>query len=202
MSTPRKTRAETAQDTAQRLLGTARRLFAAEGAAPVSLDALAAEAGVTRGALHHHFTNKTGLFEAVFRAEVAAIGARLDAIWDAELDRGAGRWATFRTCFHAYLDEVLQPGPRRILLLDGPAVLGVQALDILMEDGFGVIVEDLHRLIDKGRVVPLDPVAMAHLFNGATINLALWVADAPPGTDRAAPAHAALRTMFDGFTRG
>jgi AcrR family transcriptional regulator len=201
MSTPRKTRAETAQDTAERLTATARRIFAAEGAAAVSLDALAAEAGVTRGALHHHFGNKTGLFEAAFRAEIAALGQILDRVWDDDIARGADAWTAFRDCFHAYLGAILAPGPRRILLQDGPSLLGLRAVDILMEDGFGTIVDQLGDLAARGRVAALDPVAMAHLFNGATINLAFWAAEAPAGEDRLTPAHAALRTMFDGFTR-
>ncbi len=202
MSIPRKTRAESAQETAARLLDTARRVFAAEGAGNVSLDALAAEAGLTRGALHHHFTNKAGLFEAVFRREVATLGARLDAIWEADKAAGADRWASFRRTFHAYLDSIVEPGTRRILLQDGPAVLGVLAVDVLMEDGFGLIVEDLRAMIAAGRLVPVDPVAAAHLFNGATINLAFWMAEAAPGEDRLTKAHAALDAMFRGFATG
>lgn len=202
MSTARKTRAETAQETADRLVATARRVFAAEGAAAASLDALAAEAGMTRGALHHHFGNKAGLFEAVFRREVANLGARLDAVWEADMARGVARWDAFRHTFHAYLDEIVQPGPRRILLQDGPSLLGLAAVDILMDQGFGVMVEDLHGLIAGGRVAALDPVAMAHLFNGATINLAFWAAEAEAGEDRLTRAHATLAAMFDGFTRG
>jgi AcrR family transcriptional regulator len=202
MSTARRTRAETAQETADRLIATARRVFAAEGAATASLDALAAEAGVTRGALHHHFTNKAGLFEAVFRREIAAMGARLDAVWEADMARGTDRWDAFRHTFHAYLDDIVQPGLRRILLQDGPSILGVAALDILLEQGFGVMVDDLKVLGAAGRVAALDPVAMAHLFNGATINLAFWAAEAAPGEDRLARAHAALNAMFDGFTKG
>lgn len=201
MSTTRKTRAETAQDTADRLLATARRLFAAEGASAVSLDALAAETGVTRGALHHHFTNRAGLFEAVFRREVLDLGQKFDRLWETETAAGRDRWATFRLCFHTYLDEVVKPGTRRILLQDGPAILGETAVDVLLADGFGTMVEDLRAMIAQGRVAPLDPVAMAHLFNGATINLAFWAAEDAPGEDRLARAHAAIEVMFDGFGR-
>jgi hypothetical protein len=64
------------------------------------------------------------------------------------------------------------------------------------------MVEDLKSLSAAGRVAALDPVAMAHLFNGATINLAFWAAEAASGEDRLARAHAALNAMFDGFTKG
>jgi AcrR family transcriptional regulator len=201
MSTARKTRAETAQETADRLLAVAAQAFMRDGAAGVSLDALAAEAGLTRGALHHHFTNKAGLFEAVLRRLVGELGARLDAAWETDRAAGLGRWPAFRRWFHNYLDAVIEPGLRRILLLEAPAVLGVKGIDILMDEGFGAMVEDLRRLIAAGRLPALDPVALGHLINGAVVNLAYWAAEAPPGEDRAAAAHAALAAMLDGLGR-
>lgn len=201
MSTDRKTRAETAADTAARLIAVAAPAFAMQGFAAVSLDHLAAEAGVTRGALHHHFGNKAGLFEAVLREAVEGLGQRLDTKWEGEIATGADRWTAFRRCIHLYLDEALQPDRRRILFQDAPAVLGVQAFDIVMDHGFGTMVEDLRGLVEGGRIPPVDPLALAHLLNGAVVNLAFWAADAPPGEDRLARAHAALAAVFDGLTR-
>ena len=63
------------------------------------------QAGVTRGALHHHFTNKAGLFEAVLRRMDAEIGDEIDAAWDPALPS----WTAWRACFHQYLDAVLRP---------------------------------------------------------------------------------------------
>ena len=74
MSTDRRTRAEQAQETSDRILAVAREVFTSQGVAQASLDAIAAQAGVTRGALHHHFTNKAGLFEAVLLQMDAEIG--------------------------------------------------------------------------------------------------------------------------------
>lgn len=202
MSTDRKTRAETAADTAARLVSTATAAFASQGFASVSLDQLAADAGVTRGALHHHFGNKAGLFEAVLRGVVGQLGDRLDATWEAALAGGVDRWMAFRRCFHVYLDEALRPDRRRILFLDAPAVLGVKAFDIVMDHGFGLMVEDLRGLVDTGQIAAADPVALAHLMNGAVVNLAFWAAEAGPGEDRLSRAHAALAVMFDGLTRG
>lgn len=196
MSTSAKTRAAMAQDTTARLIAVARASFAAIGFNATSLDVVAAEAGVTRGAVHHHFTNKTGLFEAVLRQIDAELGAEIQLIWDAEPDH----WAGFRRCFHGYLDAILRPDRRRIMFLDAPAVLGVKGIDILMDSGFGAIVDELQRMILDGRVVTVDAVAMAHLINGATINLAFWVAESSMGEDRITRAHTTLAAMFDGFT--
>lgn len=189
-------RAEAAELTALRLVATARMAFAVQGFAQVSLDALAAEAGVTRGALHHHFQNKMGLFEAVFRAVDAEIGAELDVIYDAQGDA----WAGLKACYHAYLDLALRPDRARILFRDAPSVMGARAMEILMESGFATIVDDLAVLIAKGRLRPLDPVAVAHVLNGAVMAQVLWLAaaEAPTETQRTA-AHAALEAVFDGL---
>lgn len=200
MSTDRKTRSETAQDTADRLIATATRAFAASGFAAVSLDALAAEAGVTRGALHHHFGNKAGLFEAVLRRAVAEVGQALDAVWDADMAAGADPWTAFRHCSHVYLDAGLAPGRRRILFQDAPSVLGMRGLDILMGEGFGVMVEDLRKLVDGGSITAVDPLALGHLLNGAIVNLAMWAVDGTPGEKRLSRAHATLASVFDGMT--
>ncbi len=189
-------RMEAAEQTAARLVTTARRAFAEQGFAQVSLDALAAEAGVTRGALHHHFTNKAGLFEAVLRAVDAEIGAELDLIYDAEPDT----WRAFRACYHAYLDLALRPDRARILFRDAPAVLGARAMEILMESGFAPIVEDLDRLITAGRLLPLQPEAVAHVLNGAVMAQVLWLADEDhPDPERLRAAHAVLDAVFDGL---
>lgn len=189
-------RAEAAEQTAARLVATARRAFAAQGFAQVSLEALAAEAGVTRGALHHHFQNKAGLFEAVFRAVDAEIGDELDRIYEAEADP----WRGLIACYHAYLDLALRPDRARILFRDAPAVMGARAMGILMESGFATIVEDLAGLIARGRLRPLDPVAVAHVLNGAVMAQALWLATAEDaaGAQRRA-AHDALAAVFDGL---
>ena len=197
MSNLRTTRAQAAQGTTERLIAAAHRAFAEHGFAEVSLDALAAEAGVTRGALHHHFGNKAGLFEAVLRRIDAEIGAEMQAVWETTSDA----WEGFRACFHVYLDSVLRPDRSRILFQDAPAVLGLKAVDILMESGFGEMLADLQGFIDSRRITAPDAEALAHLLNGATINLAFWAAEGEAGDGRRERAHATLAAVFDGLTR-
>jgi AcrR family transcriptional regulator len=196
MSTDRKSRAEAARETTERLITAARAAFADKGFAEVSLDALAAEAGVTRGALHHHFTNKTGLFEAVLRRVDAEIGAEVQARWEPQADQ----WRCFQGCFHVYLDAILRPDRARIVFQDAPAVLGMKAVDILLDSGFGEVVAELDTFLAEGRIRGADAEALGHLINGATINLAFWAAEAPPDEDRLPRAHAALTALFDGLT--
>jgi AcrR family transcriptional regulator len=182
-------------ETMHRLLTVARKAFAEQGFAATSLDALAGEAGLTRGALHHHFGNKTGLFEAVLRRVDSEIDAALDAEWDAEPDK----WRAFRNCYARYLDEALDPSRRRIMFQDAHSVLGSRAYEILMDEGLGTLIEDLRRLIAEGRVAPVDPEALAQMLNGAISNLAWWAATAAPGEDRLPRAHQTLAMVLDGM---
>jgi AcrR family transcriptional regulator len=197
MSTGRITRAQAAQATTERLIAAAHRAFAERGFAEVSLDALAAEAGVTRGALHHHFGNKAGLFEAVLRRIDVEIAAEMQAVWVARTDA----WEGLRACFHAYLDAVLRPDRSRILFQDAPAVLGMKSVDILMESGFGDMVAALQGLVDSRRISAPDAEALGHLLNGATINLAFWAAEDAADVGRRKRAHATLAALFDGLAR-
>jgi AcrR family transcriptional regulator len=192
MSTPVQTRQDMAHATTERLLAVARRRFAEHGFHAASLDALSAEAGVTRGALHHHFTNKAGLFEAVLHKIDAEIGAELDALWDTIPDP----WDAFQACCHAYLDAVLRPDLCRILLQDAPAVLGVQAFDILFESGLADIIAELDHLIRDGRVRGSSAEPLAHLINGAIINLAFWAAS---DRSRRILAHDTLSLLLHGL---
>jgi AcrR family transcriptional regulator len=196
MSTDSKrSRAEAAAETMARLVAVAREAFAEEGYGAVSLDALAARAGVTRGALHHHFGNKAGLFRAVVEQIDAEIGGQLDEVWEAHEDD----WAGFRACYHSYLDAVLTPARRRIVFRDMPAVMGLEGIDLLMNSGFAQVVEDLRGLIEARRITAADPEALAHLINGAAMQLAFWAAEGDAA--RVSRAHAALDAVFEGMTQ-
>lgn len=187
-------RAVSAQATIDRLITAAHLAFATEGFAATSLDRLAEAAMVTRGALHHHFTNKAGLFEAVLRRIDADITVELQQVWLTTPDP----WEATRSCFHVYLDAVLRPDRKRILLQDAPAVLGMKAFDILAETGFEELVSDLQGLAATNRITAKDAEALAHLLNGAIASLALWAAE-DAGENRHARAHATLAKLFDGL---
>jgi AcrR family transcriptional regulator len=196
MSTDRMTRAEAAQATTGRILSVARTAFTSQGVAQASLDAISAEAGVTRGALHHHFTNKAGLFEAVLRQMDAEIGDELDAAWDPALPS----WTAWRACFHQYLDAVLRPDRLRLFFLEGPSILGARAFDLLLTSGLSEVTEGLSDPEVQLHLTLADAEAMAIALNGAAFNLAVWVAEAPDDPDRKNRAHRMLDAIFDGLT--
>jgi AcrR family transcriptional regulator len=196
MSTEPRTRAEQAQETTLRILAVARAAFAAHGVGQVSLDAVAAKAGVTRGALHHHFTNKNGLFEAVLLKMDEEIGAEIDANWNADVPT----WVAWRACFHQYLDAVLHPDRLRLFFVEGPAILGARAFALLLNSGLSDVIDCLSDPSVQADLRVTDAEALAHMLNGAVVNLAIWVA-ADTTVDHLTRAHAMLDALFDGITR-
>jgi AcrR family transcriptional regulator len=121
----RRSNADRAQATREALLAAGRRLFADQGFAATGTPRIAAEAGVTRGALYHHFADKTELFAAVVEAEQAAVAGAIEAAAGAAGDP-VGQIVAGGEGFIAAMAE---PGRRRILLIDGPAVLGRERLE-------------------------------------------------------------------------
>jgi AcrR family transcriptional regulator len=183
--------------TTAKLLAAARSAFRAEGYAAASMDALCAEAGVTRGALYHHFGGKEGLLEAVVRQIDAEIGARLDA----EEERHADPWDGFRACCHLWLEQALDPEIQRIYLRDAQAAIGPRLREMDETSAIAPIRESLAALMASGRVVTTDAEALARMINGALIEAAMWVAASARPDEALARAHAATDTMLRGLAR-
>ncbi|CDX51785.1 putative transcriptional regulator [Mesorhizobium plurifarium] len=107
------------------LIRAARKLFTEKSYAETGTPEIVAEAGVTRGALYHHFADKQALFAAVVEQEAAAVAAEIDQASPPSL---SARDALIAGS-DAYLEAMRVPGRTRLLLLDGPAVLGRAAMD-------------------------------------------------------------------------
>ena len=193
----RRSRGEMSADTTARLVSAARTAFRTEGYAAASMDALCAEAGVTRGALYHHFGGKEGLLEAVVRQIDAEIGARLDA----EEARHEDPWEAFRACCHLWLEQALDPEVQRIYLRDARAVIGTRLREIDEDYAIGPLRNALSALMEAGRVVRSDPEALARLVNGALIDAAMWVAASPHPDNALSRAHAATDALLLGLAR-
>ena len=170
-------RAEQVEETRARLIRAARKAFANQGYAASSMDELTAEAGLTRGALYHHFGGKTGLLQAVIDQIDAEMVARMrvaqehaDSVWDGLIAESV-----------AYLEMALEPEIQRIMLLDGPAVLGDPSQWPNQSACLRATTQTIQTLVDDGTVKPVDAEAAARLLNGAALNASLWIAasDAP-----------------------
>ncbi len=115
-------RAQYSASTKRALIEVATELFAEHGYASTSLDAIVAGARVTKGALYHHFTGKRALFEAVFEQVERAASKSIHDQIKGERDP----WEKARTGLRAFLEVVRDPTYRRIVIQDGPAVLGYE----------------------------------------------------------------------------
>ena len=193
----RRSRGEMIADTTAKLVAAARDAFRTDGYAAASMDAICAEAGVTRGALYHHFGGKEGLLEAVVRQIDAEIGARLDA----EEAQHDDPWEAFRACCHLWLEQALDPEIQRIFLRDAPSVIGPRLREIDEASSIAPIRDALAGLMAADRVVHTDPEALARLVNGALIDGAMWVAASPRPDEALARAHAATEALLRGLAR-
>ncbi|KRG62189.1 TetR family transcriptional regulator [Stenotrophomonas humi] len=189
----RRTRAEM-EETRASLLSTARRVFSEHGYAATSMDDLTAQAGLTRGALYHHFGDKRGLLAAVVDQIDAETDTRLQAISNAAEDA----WEGFRQRCVAYLDMALEPDIQRIVLRDARAVLGGASPDSQRH-----CVASMQRLIDsliqRGVIAPVDARALASLIYGSLAEAAFWIAEGDDGSARLAQATAALELLLRGL---
>lgn len=153
----------------------ARKLFEAKGYAGTGTEEIVRRAGVTRGALYHQFRDKKALFVAVVEKSELEMAEYIQAAVDAE----AEPWARLQAGYLAVLDACTEPGIRQILLLDAPAVLGVERWrTVEAEYGLGLLNRGLGAIQKAGRMKPLPVRAMAHLLLGAISEGALMIASA------------------------
>jgi len=173
----RRTQIERSEATRRALLDAARRLFERRGFDGVAAEEIVAEARVTRGALYHHFEDgKTGLFREVVRALMEEVHARLSA----EGRRARTPFEALELGMSAFLQTCTEPGYRRVLLLDGPAVLGWhewRALDL--EYGLGLLRRALEAASAAGEIETADVEMTTHLLAGALVDGALLLGQAP-----------------------
>jgi AcrR family transcriptional regulator len=191
-------RAQMMEETRARLIQAARQAFATKGFAASSMDDLTAAAGLTRGALYHNFGDKKGLLQAVvdridaeMAARLAVVGERAESPWQGLLDE-----------YRAYIEMAVEPEIQRIVLLDGPAVLGDPSTWPSQNACLAETTRRIRALVAEGAIPPVDPEAAARLLNGASLHAALWVAasDAPEAT--LAKALDAFRRLAEGLAIG
>ena len=195
----RRTQADRSATTREALVTAARRLFAAQGFAEVPTDAIAVEAGVTRGALYHQFADKVALFDAVVDAVEADIAARL-----AEEAAAAGvsdPVEGMRQAVRVWLEICVEPEIHRIALIDGPSVLGwARWREVCQRHVFGLVEAVLAQGIELGRIRPQPVRPLAHIFMGASDEAALYVAEAADPTQARAEMTEILDRLIEAVT--
>lgn len=188
----KKTQAMRREQTQRQLLMAARRLFAESGYAGTSTPDIVAAAGVTRGALYHHYADKKALFAAVVEEEHLLIAMAINAASETEDEPGPMR-ALMSGC-DAFLDAMQDPGRRQIMLVDAPAVLGRAAIDAIdARHGVATLVAGLRDAMEEGVLRKLPTVPLAHLL-GALFDRA---AMAPP--DELADYRKSIKALIRGL---
>ncbi|QQR38797.1 TetR/AcrR family transcriptional regulator [Devosia rhizoryzae] len=173
MQEEKRTQEERREATKAALLSAARKLFADKGYAATATPEIVAEAGVTRGALYHHFADKLALFEAVVEEEHRAVAEAITAVCD-----GAAAPPDMIDALVAggegFLAAMQDEGRRRIMLIDAPAVISREALDrINQRYGQRTLVEGVQCAVDAGVIgdVAVEPTAqlLGALFDRAAL---------------------------------
>lgn len=191
-------KAQQTEATTARLIEVATEVFARDGFAHAATEAIVARAGVTRGALYHHFGSKEGLFKAVLEHVQRQVGTRVEESV-AGLD---DPWEALIAGSRAFLKASLDPQVQRVMLTDAPAVLGWsvwRALDA--EHSMRSLRAVLEALAAAGQLSPLPLDALTHLLSGAMNEAALWIAQSPDSEQALSEASTALDHLLAGLRR-
>ncbi|WP_277678981.1 TetR/AcrR family transcriptional regulator [Gracilibacillus dipsosauri] len=194
----RKTKEDT-ELTIQELLKIARSLFTEKGFANVALEEIVKEAGLTRGALYHHFKNKHGLFLAVFEAVQREVGEKVEE----EAAKSSDMWEQLLLGCRAFITSSVKSQNQRILLIDGPAVLGWDTFR-LMDEKYSMksLKEQLLKMKDHQLLMPVSIDAMTHCLSGAMNEAILWIAENQEGVEsRTEEVMENLFLMIKGFEK-
>ena len=189
-----RTQKERSRATTSELLDVARRLFAADGYAATSLDDVVRGAGVTKGALYHHFAGKRDLFLAVYEREQQ----RLAQTQFEAFARKKEPWEGFLAGSRAFFEASLDPGVQRITLLDAPSVLGWETMREV-EGRYALVQlhQGIEALIHEGHLAPRPVAPLANMLFGAMCEAAMMVARAENQRQATREALAELRTILE-----
>jgi AcrR family transcriptional regulator len=179
-------RAEHAADTREALVAAARRLFAVSGFDGTGTEQIVAEARVTRGALYHHFRDKADLFRAVMADAAGDVATQL--VDEQLASEASSPLQDIRDGVAAFLDVCVSGGDfQRIVLVDGPRVLGTEAWDGLVDRyGRTLLEEWLARGVQAGDLAPVPTGALARLIIAMLTEASLAIGrSADPAATRA-----------------
>jgi AcrR family transcriptional regulator len=189
-------RAEYAEETRAALVAAARELFTEKGYAHTGTEEIIQQARASRGAMYHHFASKEDLFRAVLEHVENEFITRL-------VERGApGRdeWDEVCKGCQLFLDVALEPAIQRIMLVDGPSVLGwAEWRKVEEQYGFGLLRGHLRRAMDEGLIdeQPID--ALTHVIAGALNEAASLIAHAGDRDQARVDAGDAVERLLEGL---
>jgi AcrR family transcriptional regulator len=138
---------------------------------------VAADAEVTRGAVYHHFRSKEGLFREVVEEQLSLMGRSIETAAEGQ----SGPWQALIAGCEAFLHESQNTTYQRIILIDGPAVLGTREwYELDYRYTTSLLAEVLSELSEADIIEVPDSVAAAEALSGVMNQLSLWVAAGNP----------------------
>jgi AcrR family transcriptional regulator len=166
---------EFSEATRKQLIACARLRFATDGYDATSLETIASDCGLTKGALYHHFSGKADLFEAVFEEEQRRLNSAIDGAYQRERTTVG----VVRAAVRGFLEASADRGYQRISLLDGPSVLGWHRMrEIEGRHCVALIRKSIDEAVEAGEISVEAPDALTHLLFGALCEGALMLARA------------------------
>ena len=193
------TKRQQTEATTRRILAAARELFTSNGYAGTSTEQVVIKAGVTRGALYHHYRNKEALFEAVFFELQEEIGTRISQSGASEKDL----WVDLVLGCCVFLDACCEPSVRQIVILDAPAVLGTAAWRGADERySTHQLRNCLQMLAEKGDLSEIDVDMATDMLNGALNEAALAIGASPDPRSAYKEATKVLDRLITGISKG
>ncbi len=188
-------KAERSEATRSALVAVARALFAERGYADVGTEEIVRSAGVTRGALYHHFAGKKELFQAVYEDVERQLVERIS---ESAISSASDPLQALHAGAQAFLDACEDPAVQRIALLDAPSVLGWERWrEIGLEHGFGLVQGTVQAAMDAGLIESQPVRPLAHLLLGAIDEGAMLVARAADGGATRAQVGVSVARMLD-----
>ncbi|WP_169085032.1 TetR/AcrR family transcriptional regulator [Paenibacillus sp. PL91] len=183
------------KDTAETILKLqeiARQHFTIHGYADCSLEEIAKTAEVTRGAVYHHFGSKKGLFKAVLELVQREVAQRLEE----EAALSEDQWEQLYLGCRAFVTVAIEPENRRIMLIDGPAVLGWEEWRLMDEQqSMRLLHGQLELMQQQGYLKNVRLDAATHLLSGALNEAALWLAQIANTADASEAMEDCLQTL-------
>jgi len=161
------------------------------------MDDFTAEAGLTRGALYHHFRDKQGLFQAIVLQIDAEMAERLRQ----RAAEAPSRWEGFVEGGIGYIEMALKPEIQRIILRDGPAVFGDPSSWPTAGGCVAAMTASLETLQAESVIHNVDPEATARMITGASCYAAQWIAKSEDPLTTSRRATAAYRRLLQGLLR-
>lgn len=196
----KRTQAERSDATRAALVAAARPLFAGRGYAGVGTEEIARAAGLTRGALYHHFEGKRELFEAVYEQIEIELAERIAS--GALQANASSPLAAMKAGAEMFLLAATEPETQQIVLLDGPSVLGWDRWrEIATEHGLGLIEATLQAAVEAGEIEPQPVRPLAHVLMGALDEAAMMVARTDDAKRMRAEVGQTLGALLDGLSR-